>query len=117
MSFLANENFPWPSVIFLRENKIEVTSIAEKFQGITDQEVMKIAISQNLIILTHDSDYGELIFKYGLKPESGVVFFRLNEFEPKDPGKIILDLLSKNFSFSNALTVIDKNSIRQRGYK
>jgi predicted nuclease of predicted toxin-antitoxin system len=116
MSFLANENFPWPSVIFLRENKIEVTSIADKFQGISDQEVMKIAISQNLTILTHDSDYGELIFKYGLKPKSGVVFFRIHEFEPKVPGKILLDLLSKNFTFANALTVIDKNSIRQRSY-
>lgn len=116
MSFLANENFPWPSVIFLRENNVDITSIAEDFQGISDQEVMKIAIYQNLTILTHDSDYGELIFRYGLKPESGVVFFRLSEFEPKDPGKILLDLLSKNFSFANALTVIDKNSIRQRAY-
>jgi predicted nuclease of predicted toxin-antitoxin system len=116
MRFLANENFPWPSVNFLRENKVEIISIAEDFQGISDQEVMKIAISKNLTILTHDSDYGELIFKYGLKPESGVVFFRLVEFEPKDPGKILLDLLSQNLSFSNALTVIDKNSIRQRTY-
>ena len=116
MSFLANENFPWPSVLFLRKNKIEVTSIAEKFQGISDQEVMRIAISQNLTILTHDSYYGELIFKYGLKPKSGVIFFRLNEFEPIDPGKILLDLISNNLSFSNALTVISKNSIRQRPY-
>jgi predicted nuclease of predicted toxin-antitoxin system len=116
ISFLANENFPWPSVVFLRENNIEITSIAEDFQGISDQEVMKIAISQNLTILTHDSDYGELIFRYGLKPESGVIFFRIHEFDPKDPGKILLDLISKNFSFANALTVIDKNSIRQRGY-
>jgi predicted nuclease of predicted toxin-antitoxin system len=77
---------------------------------------MKIAISQNLTILTHDSDYGELIFKYGLKPKSGVVFFRIHEFEPKVPGKILLDLLSKNFTFANALTVIDKNSIKHRSY-
>lgn len=116
MGFLANENFPWPSIVFLRENNVEITSIAEEYQGISDPEVMEIAISQKLTILTHDSDYGELIFKYGLKPESGVVFFRLNEFEPKDPGKILLDLISKNFSFANALTVIDKNSIRQRAY-
>lgn len=116
MVFLANENFPWPSVIFLREQNIEVISIAEKFQGISDQEVMAIAINQNLTILTHDSDYGELIFRHGLKPESGVVFFRIHEFEPKDPAKILIDLIEKKFSFSRSLTVIDKNSIRQRGY-
>jgi predicted nuclease of predicted toxin-antitoxin system len=95
MVFLANENFPWPSVIFLREQNIEVISIAEKFQGISDQEVMAIAINQNLTILTHDSDYGELIFRHGLKPESGVVFFRIHEFEPKDPAKILIDLIEK----------------------
>ncbi len=116
MKFLANENFPWPSVVFLRENNVEIKSIAQEFQGISDQEVMRIAISQNLTILTHDSDYGELIFRHGLKPESGVIFFRIHEFNPKDPGKILLDLISKKFSFANALTVIDKNSIRQRGY-
>lgn len=116
MAFLANENFPWPSVIFLREQNIEVISIAEKFQGISDQEVMAIAINQNLTILTHDSDYGELIFRHGLKPESGVVFFRIHEFEPKDPGKILLELIERKFSFLRSLTVIDKNSIRQRGY-
>ncbi|MBS4073175.1 MAG: DUF5615 family PIN-like protein [Algoriphagus sp.] len=116
MAFLANENFPWPSVILLREHNIEVISIAEKFQEISDQEVMSIAINQNLTILTHDSDYGELIFRYGLKPDSGVIFFRIHEFEPKDPAKILLDLIDKKLSFSRSLTVIDKNSIRQRSY-
>lgn len=116
MSFLANENFPWPSILFLRENEIEVVSIAEKFQGVSDQEVMNIAIKQNLTILTHDSDYGELIFRQGLKPDSGVIFFRLNEFEPEDPGKIILDLIKREFSFFRSLTLVDKNSIRKRSY-
>ena len=112
MKFLANENFPWPSVIFLREKEWEVISIAEKYQGISDQEVMSIAAENDLTILTHDSDYGELIFKHGLKPRAGVIFFRLFEFEPLDPGKILLELLDTPRSFSNHLTFIDKDSIR-----
>lgn len=56
MKFLANENFPSPSVIFLREKGWKVISIAEKYQGISDQEVMSIAAENDLTILTHDSD-------------------------------------------------------------
>lgn len=116
MKFLANENFPRPSVIFLREKGVEVISVAEIYQGITDQEVMSIAAENDLTILTHDSDYGELIFKHGFKPKAGVIYFRLFEFEPLDPGRILLELMDTTRSFSNQLTVIDKNSIRQRPY-
>ncbi len=62
--FLANENFPKPSPLLLREKGFVVKSIQEDFPGISDPEVMKITTRENLIILTFDSDYGELIFKY-----------------------------------------------------
>lgn len=63
MKFLANENFPGPSVAFLRTNSIDIIAIAEQNQGISDKEVMSLSINEGLTILTHDSDYGELIFK------------------------------------------------------
>ena len=50
--FLANENFPRPSTIILRENGFSVKSIQEDSPGISDQEVIKIALNSNLIILT-----------------------------------------------------------------
>ncbi len=64
MKFLANENFPFPSIKFLRENGYEIISISEESSGIADSEVLQKASAENLIILTFDSDYGELIFKY-----------------------------------------------------
>ncbi len=63
MKFLANENLPLPSVAFLRKENIDIISIAEQRPGITDEEVMKIAIAEQRTIITHDSDYGELIYK------------------------------------------------------
>tara|TARA_Y100001972_G_C7661633_1_gene333812 strand:+ start:1128 stop:1361 length:234 start_codon:yes stop_codon:yes gene_type:complete len=77
---------------------------------------MEIAIKENLTILTYDSDYGELIYKLGYRPLAGVLYFRINNFEPEEPGKIILDLLNGNLIFSNRLTVISESSIRQRTY-
>lgn len=116
MKFLANENLPFASVEFLRKNKVDVLSISEQNPGITDEEVMKIAIDDQRTIITHDSDYGELIYKLGYKPKAGVIYFRIYNFEPDDPGIILLDLINRDFKFDNSLTVISEGAIRQRSY-
>ncbi len=77
MKFLANENFPYPSIKILRDNDLEVFSIGEESGGISDIEVLNRAVIEDLIILTFDRDYGELLFKYRLDPPPAVVYFRL----------------------------------------
>jgi len=116
--FLANENFPRPGIILLRENGFTVTSIQEDSPGISDNEIMKIALDLNLIILTFDSDYGELIFKYANDNPPAVVFFREKGNSPEFAGNALISLLeNKILNFSNAFTVIEVNSVRQRFYK
>ena len=116
--FLANENFPRPSILFLREHGYNVMSIQEAHPGISDNEVMLIAKEQNLIILTFDRDYGELIFRYAVENPPSVVYFRSKGEGPLFVGQILHDLLVSNqIDISSAFTVIDKNSIRQRFYK
>lgn len=51
MKFLANENFPGPSIVFLRKNNIDIKSIVEQNRGIADEQVMKIAIREDRTIL------------------------------------------------------------------
>ncbi|MEP7169976.1 MAG: DUF5615 family PIN-like protein [Bacteroidota bacterium] len=62
MIFLANENFPMPSVYILRKSEMEIVCIAGKYSGISDLEVLQMARDKKYIILTFDKDYGELIF-------------------------------------------------------
>lgn len=116
MKLLANENFPGPSITLIKSEGLDIKSIASESPGMTDEEVMNLAIEEQRTIITHDSDYGELIFKHGLKPKSGVIYFRLFTFDPNEPGKLILQLQKEGFDFSNRLTVIDHQSIRQRLY-
>ncbi len=116
MRFLANENFPGPSIALLKENNIDIKSIAQTSPGISDEQVMNLAISESRVILTHDSDYGELIFKLDYRPREGVIYFRLFDFEPDDPGKLLLQLIGTDLEFSSRLTVVDAQSIRQRPY-
>ena len=63
MIFLANENIPLNSIKSIRESGYDISAIIEDNPGVTDEQVLKIALLENRIILTFDRDYGELIFK------------------------------------------------------
>ena len=43
--------------------------------GLPDDQVLAIAVAENRILLTNDSDFGELIFKHH-HPHTGVIYFR-----------------------------------------
>ena len=117
MMFLANENFPRPSMLILRANGFIIESIQEKNQGISDEMVFQIAQENKLTILTFDKDYGELIFRYAPSNPPSVIFFREKGSDPQYAGQILLKLLTDNtISFGNSFTVIDDKNIRQRFY-
>ncbi|MBK8389569.1 MAG: DUF5615 family PIN-like protein [Saprospiraceae bacterium] len=117
MKLLSDENFPLKSVFYLRSIGFDVLCIALESPGIKDFEVMEIAINNKRTILTFDSDFGELIFNFNFRPEGGVVFFRMDNFGPEEPGRIFEILVQeKQIVFENAITVIDKNGLRQRKY-
>ena len=73
MKFLANENIPLASVNILRNAGILISSITEDSPGIDDRTVLAKAKANSQIILTFDSDYGEMIFKNKLPTPAGKV--------------------------------------------
>lgn len=102
----------------LRKQGFDVKSIQEDCPGVRDEKVMQIASEQDLIILTFDSDYGELIFKYAKNNPPAVVFFREKGNTPDFAGTALLTLLqNKNIHLANAFTVVEIDSVRQRFYK
>lgn len=46
MKILANENFPYPSIYYLKEKGFDVLSIGMDYPGIKDAEIMEIAIKE-----------------------------------------------------------------------
>ena len=116
--FLANENFPAPSIHLLRNNSYNVVSIQETAPGISDEDVLKIAIDNRYIILTFDKDYGELIFRYKIENPPAIVFFREKGQSPLFAGELLLyTLRTGSINFKHAFTVIETKNIRQRHYK
>jgi predicted nuclease of predicted toxin-antitoxin system len=87
------------------------------FAGITDKEVIKLAEDEERVILTFDRDYGELIVKHNYRPQKGIIYLRLEQYDSKFPGILVESLLMREgFDTTYKLTVIDGNTVRQRGY-
>jgi len=117
MKLLANENFPEKSVFYLRSKGFDISSIGNDNPSIKDNAIMAIAMNEERTILTFDRDYGELIFRYNYKPQRGVIYLRIDEYKPDEPGKLVEELIIGNeYDFNNSLTVVDRNGIRQRKY-
>ncbi len=114
MKFLANENFPQPSVQLLRSAGYDVESIVERQRGISDSEVIELAVREQRIILTFDRDYGELLFRYAADAPPAVVYFRVKGSTPLTTGEILLELLHRGVVLVKYFTVIEHTGIRQR---
>ena len=114
MLLLADENFPYSSFNYLKEQGYDIKHIGELDMGINDEEVIQLSIDEGRVITTFDSDFGELIFKHSLKA-IGVIYFRWKEFKPREPCEYLHELLQEGaLKFEGYLTVIDHRQIRQR---
>lgn len=67
MRILADENIEREFIEALGEADFDVISVRESYIGIADDEILQIAENENAVILTYDTDFGELIFRYSLK--------------------------------------------------
>lgn len=117
MLFLANENFPNPSVKLLRENGFDVNYILESNRSVTDEKVIEIALTEKRIVLTFDKDYGEIIFRHKIANPPAVIFFRYKGESPTAAGENLLKLIKENrFELENLFTVVARDNVRQRKY-
>lgn len=109
--FLANESIPLATVFRLRKEGFDIASVGLDAPSITDGEVIQIAINENRTIITFDRDYGELIYKYGFRPPAGVIYLRMQSYQPEEPAELLLKLLNNpNLEFNGFFTVADERS-------
>lgn len=115
MRFLANENFPLPSMKLLRQAGYELASVTEDSPGIEDAQVLSRAADEQRVILTFDRDYGELIYRLRLPSPKGVLYLRFRPHTPEEPAVLLLNLLqTEGLQFEGRFTVVDRDQIRQR---
>ncbi len=58
--FLADENIPRTAIIALRGKVYDVVSVWEIRPGMSDEEVVELAVKELRIIITFDKDFGRI---------------------------------------------------------
>ena len=116
MRFLANENFPDPSIHALSDAGHDLKSIRKEAPGIADHQVISMAQAEQRIILTFDKDYGELIFKGGIDSPPAVLFLRYRGKNPQAAARLFKETLAAETRLEGRFTVIEEEGIRQRIY-
>lgn len=76
MRILADENVDGPIITWLRSRGHDVVSATELYTGASDDWVVRQACDEVRVIITSDRDFGELVFRRGLRPP-GVALLRI----------------------------------------
>ena len=114
MKFLADENFPRPALLALRQAGFDVLSIAETNAGALDDEVLNISVSSNRTLLTFDKDFGELAFRWGMPAQCGVILFRVTPKSPEEITVFILAVMKSQPVWRGYFSVVTRERLRMR---
>jgi predicted nuclease of predicted toxin-antitoxin system len=115
MRFLLNENIPQRAILALREADFDVIAVAELMAGADDQTVLAYAREHQLVIVTFDRDYGELIYRHQLPCPLGVLYVRFPFPSPLETAKYIVHLLQQeSLDLTGKFTTAAHRRIRQR---
>ena len=114
MRIIANENISGSVIRHLRETGHDVLSVKDTIRGANDTDVLSQAQAEQRLVITHDKDFGELAFRFGLPAECGIVLFRLSGGNPDVDYQRIIEVLESRSDWAGHFCVVDDEKIRVR---
>lgn len=78
MRFLVDECTGPAVAQWLLDQSHEVYSVYAESRGMTDDDILEKAYSEDWILVTNDKDFGEKVYR-DKQPHHGVVFLRLQD--------------------------------------
>lgn len=111
LKFLADENIPLEVVSTLKKEGMNIRSVIEIGYGLKDETILKLANKENMVIITFDKDFGEIVFK-DRKKSKGII---LLQFHPQSIGYIISvlrNVLALDINFSKSFLVAETGRVR-----
>jgi predicted nuclease of predicted toxin-antitoxin system len=114
MRIIANENVSATVIRELRSRGHDVVSVKESMRSAPDHVVLRRAVEENRLVITHDKDFGALAFRWGLPATSGVILFRLSGDNPDADNQRVLTVLDWRTDWSGHFCVVAGDRIRIR---
>lgn len=114
MRFVADENIDQPIIARLRKDGHEVHAVIEMSAGISDDEILRQANEQGLLLLTGDKDFGEMVYR-DKRYAYGIVLIRLAGLKNDEKTEIVSNVIRDHAGeLENAFTVISHRNLRIR---
>ncbi|WP_420456469.1 DUF5615 family PIN-like protein [Rubrivirga sp.] len=114
MRFVADESVDGPIVRALRDAGHSVEYVAERSAGLSDSDVLARAQTLAALLLTADSDFGELVFRQG-RAHSGVLLLRLSGLGEEGKVRVVRSAVRDHESdLAGAFSVLTPTALRIR---
>ena len=114
MRIVADEGVEQQIIDSLRNDGHSVWYVAEETPSVADEFVLSVAQEQNALLMTSDTDFGELVYRLG-KSTSGVALLRLAGLPSLGKvARVAWAIKTYGKEMENSFTVISLRSIRIR---
>ena len=103
---LTDENIDENIVSFLRNQSFSVKDVKEEhLVGSEDVTLLRLAVKENRIIVTHDGDFGTLTIAAG-EPYVGLLYLRPGHFKPEFTIDTVQALLAEDMEVAPPFIIV-----------
>lgn len=109
-----DENQARSTINLLKMAGHDVVSISSIEPGATDSRVLLLARETSRILVTFDSDFGDLIFQHGELPPRAILYLRLHPIDPIAAASLVSEAL--RLPTEGLLVVCAREGMRRRAF-
>jgi predicted nuclease of predicted toxin-antitoxin system len=116
MRLLADECVSRKLIQRIRQNGVDIESVAETAPGTKDEDVLARSVETGRVLLTEDYDFAQLVFRFRRKALGVIVIApSLSERPFEELAVIVCERLERHASgFEGMLTILEPHRTRQR---
>ena len=96
----------------LRQAGHDVVWIVKTAPGSADREVLSRAQAEDRILITFETDFGELAFRAQLSASSGIIPFRITMQSPADIAGMATTVIDSRSDWNGQLSVVEDDRVR-----
>jgi predicted nuclease of predicted toxin-antitoxin system len=112
--FLVDVNVGKKVEKWLLENKYDLKAVRDIDPRMIDRDILKIAVSENRMVITMDKDFGELVYNSGMF-HSGVLILRIEDANADEKVKTLEKILIEHQDkLLNNFCVFQRGKLRIR---
>jgi predicted nuclease of predicted toxin-antitoxin system len=111
---LVDENFPMRAWEVLTSAGHDVAAVGRDAPGLDDVSILGWAVREQRVLVTYDTDFGDLIFQRGVPPPPAVLLVRPQPVEPEDALALVLGALAE--PIDGAFVVVTAQGLRRRPF-